>query len=188
VGRLKWGADDRALNAGGQGGCGRVIWRSRARSPSRPIDRRREPGRIPGEAPGEGDRRTNSSPPRAAASIWNKLLAIFGGRMPTPEQFPAAEAGDPPQGRPLQRQGRVPARSGRPDQRDGRPRTRPPQGSLRRGHPAPSWSRVKGIGRWSAEMFLIFHLGRKGRRLRGRSPGSGGAIQVAYGMEELPGP
>src|SRR3954449_5156026 len=24
---------------------------------------------------------------RAAASIWNKLLGIFGGRMPTPEQF-----------------------------------------------------------------------------------------------------
>ncbi len=70
---------------------------------------------------------------RAAASIWNKLLAIFGGRMPTPEQF-------------LRRRRETLRKAGlsnakveylrdlaRRDQ--GRPaRSRPTQGSLRRGH------------------------------------------------------
>jgi DNA-3-methyladenine glycosylase II len=46
---------------------------------------------------------------------------------------------------------------------------------------------VKGIGRWSAEMFLIFHLGRKDVVSAG-DLGIRRAIQVAYGMDELPGP
>jgi len=46
---------------------------------------------------------------------------------------------------------------------------------------------VKGIGRWTAEMFLMFHLGRPDLISAG-DLGIRRAIQLAYGMEELPGP
>jgi DNA-3-methyladenine glycosylase II len=46
---------------------------------------------------------------------------------------------------------------------------------------------VKGIGRWTAEMFLIFHLGRPDVVSVG-DLGIRRAVQIAYGMEELPGP
>ena len=46
---------------------------------------------------------------------------------------------------------------------------------------------VKGIGRWTAEMFLIFHLGRPDVMSAG-DLGIRRAIQIAYGLEDLPGP
>lgn len=46
---------------------------------------------------------------------------------------------------------------------------------------------VKGIGRWTAEMFLIFHLARPDVVSAG-DLGIRRAIQLAYGLEELPGP
>ena len=46
---------------------------------------------------------------------------------------------------------------------------------------------VKGIGRWTAEMFLIFHLGRPDVISAG-DLGIRRAIQIAYELEELPGP
>jgi DNA-3-methyladenine glycosylase II len=44
---------------------------------------------------------------------------------------------------------------------------------------------VKGIGRWTAEMFLIFHLGRPDVLPVGDLGIRRGA-QITYGMEELP--
>ena len=44
---------------------------------------------------------------------------------------------------------------------------------------------VKGIGRWTAEMFLIFHLGRPDVISMG-DLGIRRAIQLAYGLDELP--
>jgi DNA-3-methyladenine glycosylase II len=46
---------------------------------------------------------------------------------------------------------------------------------------------VKGVGRWTAEMFLIFHLGRPDVVSTG-DLGIRRAVQIAYGMAELPGP
>jgi DNA-3-methyladenine glycosylase II len=46
---------------------------------------------------------------------------------------------------------------------------------------------VKGIGRWTAEMFLIFHLARPDVISTG-DLGIRRAAQLAYGLEELPGP
>ena len=46
---------------------------------------------------------------------------------------------------------------------------------------------VKGIGRWTAEMFLIFHLGRPDVISAG-DLGIRRAIEIAYGLDELPGP
>ena len=96
---------------------------------------------------------------RAAASIWNKLLAIFGGRMPTPEQF-------------LRRRRETLRKAGLSNAkveylRDLAARIK--DGRLDLAHlkdlsdedVCAELVEVKGIGRWSAEMFLIFHLGRK---------------------------
>jgi len=46
---------------------------------------------------------------------------------------------------------------------------------------------IKGIGRWTAEMFLIFHLGRPDVISTG-DLGIRRAAQIAYGLDELPGP
>jgi DNA-3-methyladenine glycosylase II len=44
---------------------------------------------------------------------------------------------------------------------------------------------IKGVGRWTAEMFLIFHLGRPDVVSAG-DLGIRRAVQIAYGMDELP--
>ena len=44
---------------------------------------------------------------------------------------------------------------------------------------------IKGIGRWTAEMFLIFHLGRPDVLSTGDLGIRKGA-QLAYGLEEMP--
>jgi DNA-3-methyladenine glycosylase II len=122
---------------------------------------------------------------RAAASIWNKLLAIFGGKMPTPEQL-------------LRRRRETLRKAGLSNAkveflRDLAARIK--DGRLELGRLkdlsdediCAELVQVKGIGRWSAEMFLIFHLGR----LDVISAGDLGirrAIQIAYGLDELPGP
>ncbi|MGI8460164.1 MAG: DNA-3-methyladenine glycosylase family protein [Solirubrobacterales bacterium] len=46
---------------------------------------------------------------------------------------------------------------------------------------------VKGIGRWTGEMFLIFHLGRPDVLSTG-DLGIRRAVELAYGLGELPGP
>ena len=46
---------------------------------------------------------------------------------------------------------------------------------------------VKGVGPWTAEMFLIFHLGRPDVLSTG-DLGIRRAAQIAYGLEDLPGP
>src|SRR4029079_12719772 len=46
---------------------------------------------------------------------------------------------------------------------------------------------VRGLGRWTAEMFLIFHLERPDV-LSGGDLGIRKAIQVEYGLAEMPAP
>ncbi len=46
---------------------------------------------------------------------------------------------------------------------------------------------VRGLGRWTAEMFLLFHL-RRPDVLSGGDLGIRKAIQVEYGLEEMPSP
>jgi DNA-3-methyladenine glycosylase II len=122
---------------------------------------------------------------RAAASIWNKLLAIFGGSMPTPEEF-------------LRRRRTTLLKAGLSNAkveylRDLAARVK--DGRLDLGRlkdlsdedVCTELVEVKGIGRWSAEMFLIFHLGRHDVVSAG-DLGIRRAIQQAYGMDDLPGP
>jgi len=122
---------------------------------------------------------------RAAASIWNKLLAIFGGEMPTPEQF-------------LRRRRTTLLKAGLSNAkveylRDLALRIKDGRLDLSRlkdlsdEDVCAELVEVKGIGRWSAEMFLIFHLGRHDVISAG-DLGIRRAIQLAYGMDDLPGP
>ena len=122
---------------------------------------------------------------RAAASIWNKLLAIFGGTMPTPEQF-------------LRRRRPTLLKAGLSNAkveylRDLALRIKDGRLDLARLKDLSDEDvcavlvEVKGIGRWSAEMFLIFHLGRHDVISAG-DLGIRRAIQLAYGMDDLPGP
>jgi DNA-3-methyladenine glycosylase II len=46
---------------------------------------------------------------------------------------------------------------------------------------------VRGLGRWTAEMFLIFHL-RRPDVLSGGDLGIRKAIQIEYGLDEMPTP
>ncbi len=46
---------------------------------------------------------------------------------------------------------------------------------------------IKGVGAWTAEMFLIFHLARPDVVSTG-DLGIRRAVQIAYGLDELPGP
>jgi DNA-3-methyladenine glycosylase II len=122
---------------------------------------------------------------RAAASIWTKLLDIFGGSMPTPEQF-------------LRRRRATLLKAGLSNAKVEYLRdlaTRVKDGRLDLGRlkdlsdedVCAELVEVKGIGRWSAEMFLIFHLGRHDVVSAG-DLGIRRAIQIAYGMDDLPGP
>jgi len=122
---------------------------------------------------------------RAAASIWSRLLAIFGGEMPTPVQL-------------LRRRRETLRKAGLSNAkveylRDLAARIK--DGRLDLGRlkdlsdedVCAELVEVKGIGRWSAEMFLIIHLGRHDVLSAG-DLGIRRAIQVAYGMDDLPGP
>ena len=122
---------------------------------------------------------------RAAASIWDKLLAIFGGSMPTPEEF-------------LRRRRTTLLKAGLSRAkveylRDLALRIKDGRLDLARLKDLSDEDicselvEVKGIGRWSAEMFLIFHLGRHDVISAG-DLGIRRAIQVAYGLDDLPGP
>jgi DNA-3-methyladenine glycosylase II len=48
-------------------------------------------------------------------------------------------------------------------------------------------TQIKGVGPWTAEMFLIFHLGRPDVVSTG-DLGIRRAVQLAHGLEELPSP
>jgi DNA-3-methyladenine glycosylase II len=122
---------------------------------------------------------------KAAASIWEKVVAVFGGKTPAPERVIAAD----PQA--LRDAGLSWAKVSY--FRDLAERIADGELDLAQVVQMPDdevideLTRVKGIGRWTAEMFLIFHLGRQDVF----SPGDLGlrnAIGLAYGMSEPPDP
>jgi DNA-3-methyladenine glycosylase II len=122
---------------------------------------------------------------KAAGTILDRVLGLYGGRYPRPAQL--LETPDTAlRGAGLSRQklgylrdlaakvdsGEVPlARVSRwPDE-----------------EVITHLTRVKGIGRWTAQMFLIFRLGRPDV-LPELDLGIQTAIQRAYGLAERPGP
>ena len=122
---------------------------------------------------------------RAAASIWGKLTDQFGGRTPEPEELlrkrPATllKAGLSNAKVSYLRDLAARVKDGRLDLKKLK--------DLSDEDVCAELVEVKGIGRWTAEMFLIFHLGRHDVLSAG-DLGIRKAIQLAYGLDELPGP
>jgi DNA-3-methyladenine glycosylase II len=122
---------------------------------------------------------------KAAASIWAKLQGIFDGKTPTPEQL-------------LRRRPQTLRKAGLSNAkvaflRDLAARVKDGRLELKKLAKLPDEDviaeliEVKGIGLWSAEMFLIFHLGRQDVVSAG-DLGIRRAIEKAYGLDEIPGP
>ena len=122
---------------------------------------------------------------KAAGSIWERLVAPFGGTFPQPAEVIAA---DPES---LREAGLSRAKVG--FLRDLAERIEDGRLDLRRlaGRPdedvVAELIQIKGVGPWTAEMFLIFHLGRPDVVSTG-DLGIRRAVQVAYGLDDLPGP
>jgi DNA-3-methyladenine glycosylase II len=122
---------------------------------------------------------------KAARSIWAKLLEMFGGEVPTPEAL-------------LRRRPQTLRKAGLSNAkveflRDLARRVGDGRLDLERLKELPDEDviaaliEVKGVGRWTAEMFLIFHLARPDVVSVG-DLGIRRAVQIAYGMDDLPGP
>jgi DNA-3-methyladenine glycosylase II len=122
---------------------------------------------------------------KAAASIWAKLLDQFGGETPTPEQILRKR-------RPTLRKAGLSnakvefLRDLAAHVEDGRLDLQR-LAKLSDEDVIAELIEVKGVGQWTAEMFLIFHLARPDVVSVG-DLGIRRAVQIAYGMKELPGP
>ena len=122
---------------------------------------------------------------KAAASIWGKLQGQFGGRTPEPKEL-------------LRKRPTTLRKAGLSNAkveflRDLAKRVEDGSLDLKAlkklsdEDVIADLMEVKGIGRWTGEMFLIFHLARPDVVSTG-DLGIRRAVQIAYGMDELPGP
>jgi DNA-3-methyladenine glycosylase II len=122
---------------------------------------------------------------KAAATIYGRMLELFGGHAPTPKQLLAVD----------------------PDKIRAAGLSRPKinylrdladhveKGELELEHldelpdeqVIEQLTAVKGIGEWSAHMFLMFHLGRPDILPVG-DQGIRRAVQVQYGLRKVPDP
>ncbi len=122
---------------------------------------------------------------RAARTIYGRILEMFGGGTPTPEQILAAKEKDL----------RAAGLSGRKVEyiRDLAKHVKSGELELDRLEELSDEEvieeivAVRGFGRWSAEMFLMFHLERPDV-VSGGDLGIRRAIQLAYGLDEMPSP
>jgi DNA-3-methyladenine glycosylase II len=122
---------------------------------------------------------------KAAGSIWGKLLDAFDGEVPAPPELLAADEAV------LRGAGLSRAKVG--FLRDLASRIVEGELDLKQ---LPELSdedviaeliEIHGVGRWTAEMFLIFHLGRPDVVSTG-DLGIRRAVQIAYELDELPAP
>jgi DNA-3-methyladenine glycosylase II len=122
---------------------------------------------------------------KAAATIFARMLEPYGARMPTPEELLEADEKDL----------RAAGLSGRKVEYVGDLARHVAEGELDLDSLATmsdeevieEITAVRGFGRWSAEMFLIFHLGRPDVLPVG-DLGIRRAVERAYGLGELPDP
>jgi DNA-3-methyladenine glycosylase II len=122
---------------------------------------------------------------KAARAIWERTLAIFDGRVPTPEELLAI---DPEE---LRTAGNSRAKAAY--MRDIAEHVLSGEleldrlGQLSDEEIYAELTAVKGIGEWSADMFLLFHLGRRDILPVG-DLGIRKAAQAAYNLRKLPTP
>lgn len=175
-----WTADDRALMRADKVLC-RVM---EAQGPIDPAIDRRGSRPDPWEALARAIVGQQLST-KAARSIWEKLQGQFGGETPDPKSL-------------LRKRSQTLRKAGLSNAkveflRDLAGRVADGTLDLARLRDLPDEDviaellEVKGIGRWTGEMFLIFHLARPDVVSTG-DLGIRRAVQTAYGMDELPGP
>lgn len=122
---------------------------------------------------------------KAARTIYLRVLDLFGGTTPSPEQLLEASEEDL----------RSCGLSGRKTEyvRDLARHALSGEleldrlGDLEDEQVIEEIVAVRGLGRWTAEMFLLFHLQRPDV-LSGGDLGIRKAVQVEYGLEEMPTP
>lgn len=122
---------------------------------------------------------------KAARTIYGRVLELFGGRTPSPEELLAAEEADL----------RAAGLSGRKVEyiRDLAAHVIDGELELDRLDELADEEviaeivAVRGLGLWTAEMFLIFHLERPDV-LSGGDLGIRKAVQIEYALEEMPAP
>jgi len=122
---------------------------------------------------------------KAARAIYNRVLDLFGGKTPSPERLLAVSEGEL----------RGAGLSGRKVEyvRDLAQHVLDGEleldrlGDLDDEKVIEEIVAVRGLGRWTAEMFLLFHLERPDV-LSGGDLGIRKAIQIEYRMEEMPTP
>jgi DNA-3-methyladenine glycosylase II len=123
---------------------------------------------------------------RAAAAIWQRLLAHFDGRQPTPEEVLAADPDELRAAAGLSRAKTTYLRSLAEHVLDGSLEL-DRLDQLDDDAVIAELVAVKGIGEWSAHMFLMFQLERPDVL----APGDLGirrGVQIAYGLGVLPTP
>jgi DNA-3-methyladenine glycosylase II len=123
---------------------------------------------------------------RAARAIYERLVARFGGRAPTPEEILADDPAELRVAAGLSHAKVGYLRSLAEHVLDGSLEL-DKLGRLSDDQGIAELLAVKGLGLWSAHMFLMFHLQREDVLAVG-DLGIRRAIQVAYGLPELPGP
>lgn len=122
---------------------------------------------------------------KAARTIYGRVLELFGGATPSPEQLLEADEADL----------RACGLSGRKAEyvRDLAAHVLDGELELDRLEQLSDEEAiaeivaVRGLGTWTAEMFLIFHLERPDV-LSGGDLGIRKAIQIEYGLKEMPAP
>jgi DNA-3-methyladenine glycosylase II len=122
---------------------------------------------------------------KAAQTIYLRVLDVFGGTTPSPEQLLDAKEADL----------RGAGLSGRKVEYIRDLAAHVLSGALeleRLGELVDEEAiaeivAVRGLGQWTAEMFLMFHLGRPDV-LSGGDLGIRKAVQIEYGLEEMPTP
>lgn len=120
---------------------------------------------------------------KAAATIYGRLTGLYGGRTPTPEEIIAT---DPEQLRAIGLSNAKAAylRDLAEHVVDGElPIDRLAEMPDARVH--EMLTAIKGLGRWTVDMFLMFHLGRPDVLPVG-DLGIRKAIQIQYGLQDLP--
>ena len=123
---------------------------------------------------------------RAAAAIYSRLTARFGGRPPTPGEVLADDPDELRIAAGLSRAKVTFLRSLAEHATDGSLEL-DKLDALDDQQVISELVAVKGIGDWSAHMFLIFHLQRPDVLAVG-DLGIRKAVQLAYGLETLPDP
>ena len=120
---------------------------------------------------------------KAAATIYGRVTDLYGGHTPTPAELIAT---DPEE---LRKAGLSYAKASLPPRprREGRGRRARPRGApeLADEEVSATLTQVKGLGQWTVDMFLMFHLGRPDILPVG-DLGIRNAARAAYGLRKLP--